>query len=132
MHDISDRMADRERRLGVKLLNRTTRSQTLTEAGAVYLERVIQILDDLAAMETCVMEESAIPRSTLRVTIPMPLGRHHEDRFANVVGEGNEGVHRIAVEVPGSLSEQPDSRIQSSTGSTRLSNARAISVNMNA
>ncbi|MBB3103526.1 LysR family transcriptional regulator [Azomonas macrocytogenes] len=106
---ISDRIAGLERRLGVKLLNRTTRSQTLTEAGAVYLERVIQILDDIAAMEACVMEESAIPRGTLRVTAPTPLGRHHiapfvgdfsqqhpqirihltlEDRFANVVGEG--------------------------------------------
>jgi DNA-binding transcriptional LysR family regulator len=106
---ISDRVKALEKRLGVRLLNRTTRSRVLTESGSAYLQRATQIIDDIAAMEACVMEEQAIPRGQLRVTAPGPLGRRHvasmvasfnrehphiqvhltlDDRFSDIVREG--------------------------------------------
>lgn len=106
---VSDRVKALERRLDVKLLNRTTRSQILTESGVMYLERAALIIEDIAALEASVIEEQAVPRGQLRVTAPGPLGRRHmaamvacfsrlhphiqvhltlDDRFSDVVREG--------------------------------------------
>ena len=48
---VTRHIAELERSLGARLLNRTTRSLSLTESGQVYLERATQILDDLDELE---------------------------------------------------------------------------------
>jgi DNA-binding transcriptional LysR family regulator len=50
-------LADLERHLGTRLLNRTTRSLSLTEAGETYLHRCRQILEDVTEAEASVMSQ---------------------------------------------------------------------------
>lgn len=64
-----------ERRLGARLINRTTRRHELTEVGALYYERCKTVLAELDAADMLATESSA-PRGTLRVSAPVHLGRH--------------------------------------------------------
>lgn len=66
-----------EDRLGVRLLQRTTRRVSTTQAGAVYLERARRLLADFDEAETEVRGERASPRGTLRVNAPVSFGRTH-------------------------------------------------------
>lgn len=68
-------IAQIEERLGIMLLNRTTRSVQLTERGQIYLEDCKQILEDFEMAERRVRGEDAKPRGTLRVTAPVLFGR---------------------------------------------------------
>jgi DNA-binding transcriptional LysR family regulator len=63
-----------ERHLGVRLLNRTTRRQSLTEPGKLYFERCKQLLTDLQDAEDCASELQASPKGTLRITAPVSFG----------------------------------------------------------
>lgn len=65
-----------EARLGVRLLNRTTRRQSLTEFGRAYYERCRLILAEAEAADALAAEQLAEPRGKLRVTMPALLGRH--------------------------------------------------------
>ncbi|MBR0901634.1 LysR family transcriptional regulator [Bradyrhizobium liaoningense] len=65
-----------EERLGVRLLNRTTRRQSLTEAGQAYYERCRAVLAEADAADAVVADELSEPRGKLRVTMPALLGRH--------------------------------------------------------
>jgi DNA-binding transcriptional LysR family regulator len=64
-----------EHRLGVRLINRTTRRQSLTEAGRTYYDQCRTILADIEAAETTASENLAEPQGRLRVTAPSLLGR---------------------------------------------------------
>lgn len=63
-----------EARLGVRLLNRTTRRQTLTEAGERFYGRVSQALAELSDAESEVAEQAERPRGHLRVSAPTFFG----------------------------------------------------------
>jgi DNA-binding transcriptional LysR family regulator len=65
-----------ETRLGARVLHRTTRRQSLTEVGRLYLERSRALLADFDAAEASATELQAAPRGTLRVTAPVVLGAH--------------------------------------------------------
>ena len=60
--------------LGVQLLNRTSRTLTLTEAGREYLARLEPILQDIAAAEAAAAALQATPRGTLRVHSRLMFG----------------------------------------------------------
>ena len=62
-----------EARLRVKLLNRTTRKVNVTADGAVYYERVLQLLADLDDAETSLSAALASPRGRLRVDVSSPF-----------------------------------------------------------
>jgi len=64
-----------EARLRVKLLNRTTRKVNVTADGALYYERVIELLAQMQEAETSLSGASAVPRGRLRVDVPSPLAR---------------------------------------------------------
>src|ERR1700720_283291 len=66
-----------EDRLGARLLQRTTRSVTLTDAGARYLERVRRILADVEEAETSAEGERSRPSGRLGVSAPIGFGRLH-------------------------------------------------------
>lgn len=51
---ISKHILGLERRLGVRLLNRTTRRQSLTDAGRTYFERAKQILEELEEADSAI------------------------------------------------------------------------------
>ncbi|MEH6564338.1 MAG: LysR family transcriptional regulator [Halopseudomonas sp.] len=64
-----------EARLRVKLLNRTTRKVNVTADGALYYERVIELLAQMQDAESSLSGASAVPRGRLRVDVPSPLAR---------------------------------------------------------
>lgn len=65
-----------EERLGVRLLNRTTRRQSLTDAGQAYYERCRAVLSEAEAADAVVADELSELRGRLRVTMPALLGRY--------------------------------------------------------
>jgi len=66
-----------EAQLGVRLLERTTRSVRLTEAGVRYLERVKRVLADVEEAAEVARTERAEPRGKLVVAAPVAFGRTH-------------------------------------------------------
>jgi DNA-binding transcriptional LysR family regulator len=65
-----------ERRLGARLLDRTTRRLSLTEAGETLYHRAQRILNEIAEAELIVSEYGGEPRGTLRITSPIMIGLH--------------------------------------------------------
>jgi DNA-binding transcriptional LysR family regulator len=66
-----------ENRLGARLLQRTTRSVTLTDVGARYLERIRRILADVEEAEGAAEGERTRPSGRLVVSAPVGFGRLH-------------------------------------------------------
>ncbi|UWU77501.1 LysR family transcriptional regulator [Bradyrhizobium huanghuaihaiense] len=60
-----------EKRLGTRLLNRTSRRVSLSESGALYFEQARQMLDSLDEVEAAVSNATVVPRGTLRLTAPV-------------------------------------------------------------
>ncbi|HBS1998888.1 TPA: LysR family transcriptional regulator [Klebsiella quasipneumoniae subsp. quasipneumoniae] len=113
---ISRRVSHLEKKLGVRLLVRTTRSVTLTEAGTWFLQRARAALDELSAASREVGDFAATPQGTLRVSLPVTFGReliapvfpdflqaypdisldaHFLDRRVDIVAEGFDAVVRL-------------------------------------
>jgi DNA-binding transcriptional LysR family regulator len=114
---ISKHMLGLEQRLGVRLLNRTTRRQSLTDAGRSYFERAKQILESLEDADATVASSALRPTGTLRITAPLTFGllylaplwggfmsRYPEvklditlsDRVVDLIDEGLDVAVRIA------------------------------------
>ncbi|HYF53176.1 MAG TPA: LysR family transcriptional regulator [Salinarimonas sp.] len=114
---ISKRIRRLEERLGVRLLQRTTRQVALTEAGRGFYERVVAILASVEEAEAFAARGSEQVRGTLRVSAPTSFGRLHvaphlvaflamhpalsldlvlSDAFVDIVGEGFDVAIRIA------------------------------------
>lgn len=74
---VTAHIAGIENRLGVRLLNRTTRKLSLTEDGSAYLEHVRRVLADVQETEGILSNARAVPRGRLRVDMPVTLGRQH-------------------------------------------------------
>ena len=114
---IGRRLDALEARLGVKLLQRTTRKLVLTDEGAAFLEDCQRILSELEDAESAVAARSAKASGHLLVSAPAGFGRQHvapllpsflaehrevtvnlnlNDRVVDVVGEGVDVAIRIA------------------------------------
>ena len=121
---VSKQLARLEARLGARLLNRTTRRLSLTEAGRLFHQRCVRLLADAAAAEQAVAELAEAPRGTLRIGAPMSFGQLHlapaiapflarypelridlslDDRVVDLVGEGHDLAIRIAELPPSRL-----------------------------
>ncbi|WP_247305143.1 LysR family transcriptional regulator [Ralstonia pseudosolanacearum] len=77
--DLSSQLAGRQVRalegaLGVKLLNRTTRRQSLTDGGRLFYERAKNILAEMEAAQAQIDESRALPRGRLRISAPITFG----------------------------------------------------------
>lgn len=72
---VSAKVAALEKRLGVTLLQRTTRRLHLTEPGAGYFRRCLQALEGLQAAESELESERSEAKGVLRLTAPVELGR---------------------------------------------------------
>ncbi|WP_437683361.1 LysR family transcriptional regulator [Sorangium sp. So ce131] len=120
---VSKQVAALEERLRTRLLNRTTRSVSLTSAGAAYYERCVRLLDELEETEQSLSGAEAAATGTLRVNAPTGFGVMHiapllpdflrrfpeielelsfTDRFVDVVKEGVDVVIRITSALPDS------------------------------
>jgi DNA-binding transcriptional LysR family regulator len=69
-------VAELEDRLGVRLLNRTTRSLVLTEVGEEYLDRVKRVLADLQDADALANEFNSAPSGNLRILCPPAFATH--------------------------------------------------------
>lgn len=69
-----------ESSLGTRLFNRTTRSLSLTDVGASYLERCQQVLLDIEEMESAVTHLQTEPRGVLKISAPPVIGAAHITR----------------------------------------------------
>ena len=65
-----------EERLGVRLLHRTTRRQSLTDFGRDYYDRCRLVLSEAAAADALATDHQSEPRGRLRITMPVHFGRH--------------------------------------------------------
>lgn len=74
---VSKRIARLEERLGARLLHRTTRKLTTTEAGQRFYERVVDILAASREAESLVSAADGAPAGRLRITAPTSFGRLH-------------------------------------------------------
>ena len=112
---VTAHIAALESRLGVKLLNRTTRRLSLTDDGASYLDHVRRVLADVQETDAMLAAGRSVPRGVLRVDMPVTLGRQYivpalprfaaqypelqviallEDRRTNLVEEGIDAAVR--------------------------------------
>lgn len=113
---VSKEVSRLERRLGSRLLNRTTRTISLTDAGKAYYERCQQIVIDAENASRSVSRLQDEPRGLLRVNAPTSFGSRHllahlseflhrypdvnldiefNDRVIDVVAEGYDVVIRV-------------------------------------
>ncbi|MBL4727635.1 MAG: LysR family transcriptional regulator [Rhizobiaceae bacterium] len=113
---VSKRLRKLEEQLGARLLHRTTRQVSLTEAGQGYYDRVVEILADIEKAESFVSRRSEFVRGILKISAPTTFGRLHiaphlhkfmrnntdltvnldlSDRFVDIVGEGFDVAIRI-------------------------------------
>lgn len=133
---VSKQISRLEDRLGVRLLNRTTRQLSLTEAGTTFYEASRRVLDEALAAETAVSSLAEAPRGLLKLNAPMSFGflhlarvipefheRHPQividavmnDRFVDLVEEGYD----VAIRIIGGMTD-------SSLIARRLAPSRAI------
>jgi DNA-binding transcriptional LysR family regulator len=117
-----------ENQLGIRLLQRTTRSVTLTDAGTRYLERARRIFSDLEEAEESASAERARPTGRLVVSAPAMFGRLHvsplmcrylnqnpdvigeltlSDRVVNLIDDGIDLAVRIGHLADSSLIARP-------------------------
>lgn len=121
---VGQHVAALEERLGTRLINRTTRRQSLTEFGATYLDQCRDILERVALADQQAETLQQEPRGLLRITAPVTfgaevlmaaLGRYREiapqvmldivltDRNVDLVEEGFDVAFRIATPPDGRL-----------------------------
>lgn len=116
----SKHVAKLEQALGVRLLNRSTRKLSLTEAGAAYYEHCVRIVAEVESSKSALAQLQAQPRGLLRVTAPVPvaarlgpmlrdfLARHPgvqldldaSNRVVDLAAEGFDVAIRVAREPP--------------------------------
>ncbi len=78
---VSKRINQLENHLGVRLLHRTTRKLSLTEAGERYFEHAAQALTAAGQAEDAVTELQGEPQGKLKISCPMSFGRLHVARL---------------------------------------------------
>ncbi|NWB07874.1 LysR family transcriptional regulator [Pseudomonas sp. D5002] len=125
---VAKHVAALERRLGARLLNRTTRRQSLTELGSAYYERCKHILTEAEAADSLAQIMNDTPRGKLKISAPVTFGSyslmplvteflrdnpeveidlHLTDRFVDLVEEGYEVAFRIGPLANSSLTARP-------------------------
>ena len=114
---ISRRLSDLEKRLGVSLLTRTTRTQVLTDSGKSYYDQCLRLIDDIAEVESSVSNQHCALKGKIKIAAPLSFGLAHlgpalrkfneinpeidfdidfNDRKIDLIGEGFDLAIRIA------------------------------------
>ena len=93
---VSKHVSALENHLGVRLLNRTTRRLSLTEAGVAYYDWCRRIAADMEAAEESVTRLHAEPRGNLKVNAPMSFGWQH---LAPIIPEFLERHPHVTVDM---------------------------------
>jgi DNA-binding transcriptional LysR family regulator len=89
---VSRRLVDLEKRLGVQLLNRTTRQSSLTDAGREYYQRAIQILADVNELNEVTSDSKSELTGGLSVAAPLSFGLQHLTPIINKFAIAHPGI----------------------------------------
>ena len=121
---VSKQIASLEDHLGTRLLNRTTRRNSLTEAGRLYLDHARSVLEQIATTEDVLAEQSVEPQGVLRISAPVSYGQFAiapllpdfldafpqlrleldlTDRFVDLVEEGIDVAIRVGGDMESNL-----------------------------
>ena len=113
---VSRRISGLEARLGVRLVERTTRRVALTESGIAYLRRMSAVLEEIANADAEMSAHGDVPQGLLRIAVPRSYGRlwvapllpqflerhprlrieaHYADHLVDIVGEGYDLAVRL-------------------------------------
>jgi DNA-binding transcriptional LysR family regulator len=100
---ISRRISALEKSIGVRLLNRSTRKVSLTEAGAAYFARCQHIVEEARIAHEVLMDETSNPRGRLKVSMPSTLAmsllsnalREFSLRYPEIECEYDLSIRRI-------------------------------------
>jgi DNA-binding transcriptional LysR family regulator len=116
---VSKQVTRLEKSIGARLLNRTTRNMSLTEAGTIFFGHCARVVDELHQARLAVGQLHSEPRGVLRISVPVAFGRLHiapalpqflsahphlkidmvtADRFVDLADEGYDVVVRIVGE----------------------------------
>lgn len=93
---VSRQIAALEAHLGVRLMNRTTRRLSLTEAGQTFHERAVQLLADLAEAEAVAGTQAVKPQGLLRISAPLSFGTR---RLGQVLPDFRERYPDIKLDI---------------------------------
>jgi len=93
---VSRRLSLLEERLGVRLLNRTTRRISPTTEGEVYFQNAQRILSDIDEMEQQVSSSRAAPKGLLRVNAPLGFGRSY---IASAISKFTKSFPEVEVQL---------------------------------
>ncbi len=125
---VSRRLMQLEARLGVRLINRSTRRLAVTPLGQAYYESAKKILNEVAEAEQAISQQRATPRGALRLSAPMSFGTLYlsallpgflerypdisveldlSDRMVDMLDEGYDMAVRIGVLADSSLIARP-------------------------
>jgi LysR family transcriptional regulator, regulator for bpeEF and oprC len=115
---VSRAVARLEEDLGIRLLQRTTRSLSLTEDGAMLYQRCQQVLDELEDIETSIKQSQSQPKGTLRLNFSIAIGKMYiaprlaelaaqypdltfnvsfSDRLSDIIEEGIDATVRVGM-----------------------------------
>ena len=114
---VSRRLSELEQRLGTRLINRTTRTTSLTDAGSSYYQQVVKIIDQVDEINSELQDAECALSGTIRLAVPLSFGLLHlgpaidlfirqhpqltihmdfSDRQVDIVEEGFDLALRIA------------------------------------
>lgn len=93
---VSKHVANLEKRIGIRLLNRTSRRVSLTESGSLYLAQVRQMLDNLDEVEASIGNTVVVPRGTLRLSAPVWAASEH---FVDCLAEYHRRYPDVRLEI---------------------------------
>jgi len=74
---VSRRLAELESRLGVRLMNRTTRRSSLTEAGQSFYKGAVKLLADISELNAATADTNCLLEGSLRLAAPLSFGLCH-------------------------------------------------------
>ncbi len=89
---VSRRLVDLEKRLGVQLLNRTTRQSSLTDSGREYYQRATQILADVDELNEVTSDSKSELTGGLSIAAPLSFGLQHLTPIINKFAIAHPGV----------------------------------------
>lgn len=93
---VSKHVAQLEHTLGARLLHRTSRRQSLTEAGTVYYEQCRAALDTLQAAQAIIGQGTQVPRGQLKISAPVWCANR---RFAELLNAYREQCPEVTIDI---------------------------------
>jgi DNA-binding transcriptional LysR family regulator len=89
---VSRRLTELEKRMGLSLLTRTTRSQALTESGRSYYQQCLRIIDDVEGVESTLKNDHCALAGRIKIAAPLSFGIDHLGSALRTFNEIHPGI----------------------------------------